>query len=291
MPARAALFLLALLLVIPGLVSSAVIDSFVDGAFSLQATGGSDPFDQIVQSGLSTLGGGRTASLTVNSGTGTATLDLDPQLPLGLVTFASESPSTATLRYFVAAPGVDVTDGGSATEFAIAVVSLSDPVNVLLRVDDDFGGVVVIPASPVTSTGTITWSFSQFASIDLTRVRFIDLNVISGSGTQSSQYREFRTRGTGQPPGDLELRDAELVAGGSPVLQNGAGTVRIEDARLGRLGPAVFVPEPGALWQLGSGVGLLALLAGRHRRGKAYDTGRARAPCPADPALLRRRMP
>ena len=72
----------------------------------------------------------------------------------------------------------------------------------------------------------------------------------------------------------VELRDAELVAGGSPVLQNGAGTVRLEDARLGRLGPAVFVPEPGALWQLGSGIGLLALLAVRGRSRTASDTGR-----------------
>ncbi len=65
----------------------------------------------------------------------------------------------------------------------------------------------------------------------------------------------------------IELRDAELVASGSPVLQNGTGTLRLEDARLGRLGPPVFVPEPGAVWQLGSGIGLLALLARcrRHR--------------------------
>jgi hypothetical protein len=77
----------------------------------------------------------------------------------------------------------------------------------------------------------------------------------------------------------VELRDAELVPGGSPVLQNGAGTVRLEDARLGRLGPLVFVPEPGALWQLGSGIGLLALFARRGRRHRnASDTGRAGAP-------------
>jgi hypothetical protein len=63
----------------------------------------------------------------------------------------------------------------------------------------------------------------------------------------------------------VELRDAELVAGGSPVLQNVGGTVRLEDARLGGVGPTVFVPEPGALWQLGSGMGLLALLASRRR--------------------------
>ncbi len=91
----------------------------------------------------------------------------------------------------------------------------------------------------------------------------------------------------------VELRDAELVAGGEPVLQNGSGTVRLEDARLGRLGPPVFVPEPGALWQLGSGIGLLALLAERRRRrtasqrtpeGHRRDTG---APGPADSAAQR----
>ena len=65
----------------------------------------------------------------------------------------------------------------------------------------------------------------------------------------------------------VELRDAELVAAGSPVLQNAMGTVRLEDARLGRLGPPVFAaPEPGAFWQLSCGIGLLAFLAGRRRR-------------------------
>ena len=87
-----------------------------------------------------------------------------------------------------------------------------------------------------------------------------------------------------------ELRDGELVASGSPVLQNGSGTVRLEDARLGRLGPPVFVPEPGALWQLGSGIGLLALLARRRRRRTASptDTG---APGPADSATPSRGIP
>ncbi len=45
----------------------------------------------------------------------------------------------------------------------------------------------------------------------------------------------------------IKLHDAELVAAGSPVLQNGTGTVRLEDGRLGRLGAPVPVPEPGAL--------------------------------------------
>jgi hypothetical protein len=89
----------------------------------------------------------------------------------------------------------------------------------------------------------------------------------------------------------VELRDSELVAAGEPVLQNGSGTVRLEDSRLGRLGPPVFfVPEPGALWQLGSGVGLLALLAGRRRRRTAYDTPGGEPGC-ADSATPRRRMP
>jgi len=84
----------------------------------------------------------------------------------------------------------------------------------------------------------------------------------------------------------VELRDAELAAGGSPLLQNGAGTLRLEDARLGRLGPPLFVPEPGALWQLGSGVGFVALLAGRRRT--ALRT--AGAPDRAHPATTSRRM-
>jgi hypothetical protein len=53
-----------------------------------------------------------------------------------------------------------------------------------------------------------------------------------------------------------------MVAGGSSVLINGSETVRIEDARLGRLGLA---PEPGAVWSLLSGAALLTLLSARRR--------------------------
>ena len=35
------------------------------------------------------------------------------------------------------------------------------------------------------------------------------------------------------------------------------------------LNRTAFVPEPAALWQLGSGIGLLALLAGRRRTAPA----------------------
>jgi hypothetical protein len=80
----------------------------------------------------------------------------------------------------------------------------------------------------------------------------------------------------------VELRDSELVAAGSPVLQNGSGAVRLEDGRLGRVGSLFFVPEPGAFWQLGYGIGLLAFLSARRRHRFAGDT-------PA--AQQRRRMP
>jgi hypothetical protein len=58
----------------------------------------------------------------------------------------------------------------------------------------------------------------------------------------------------------IELRDAELVSGGSAVLQDQSGTVRLEDARLGRIGPTTYLPEPGALGALVSGAGMLGLL-------------------------------
>ena len=83
----------------------------------------------------------------------------------------------------------------------------------------------------------------------------------------------------------IELRDAELVAGGSPVLQNGTGTVRLEDPRLGRVGPLILVPEPGALWQMGSAIGVLAVLAGRRRRHTSRRSTRS-----PDPATPRRRI-
>ncbi len=70
----------------------------------------------------------------------------------------------------------------------------------------------------------------------------------------------------------VELREAELMAGASPVLQNASGTVRLEDARLGGAGPTFFVPEPGGLWQLLHGAGLLTVLA-RRRRGRLPSQG------------------
>jgi hypothetical protein len=69
--------------------------------------------------------------------------------------------------------------------------------------------------------------------------------------------------------GAVELRDAELVAGGSAVLQNGGGTVRLQDGRLGTLPVPVAVPEPGVLWQVGTAIGVLAFL--RHRRRAVPD--------------------
>jgi hypothetical protein len=87
----------------------------------------------------------------------------------------------------------------------------------------------------------------------------------------------------------VELRDSELVASGEPVLQNGSGTVRLEDSRLGRIGPLTFfVPEPGALSQLGFGVGLLALLA--RRRNPRIHTAAAEAPGRTNPSTAKRTM-
>jgi hypothetical protein len=87
----------------------------------------------------------------------------------------------------------------------------------------------------------------------------------------------------------IELRDAELVASGSPVLQNGTGTVRLEDSRLGRPGlSSILVPEPGALWQQGAAIGLLVLLKGRRRHHTCSDTSR-RSTRSSDPATPSRR--
>ena len=63
-----------------------------------------------------------------------------------------------------------------------------------------------------------------------------------------------------------ELLEARVTAGAETVLQNAGGTVRLERARVDATDhQTFFVPEPGALWQLGSGVGLLALLSSRRR--------------------------
>ena len=67
--------------------------------------------------------------------------------------------------------------------------------------------------------------------------------------------------------GATELLEAQVSAGAAPVLQNAGGTVRLEQAQVSATDhPTFFVPEPGALWQLGSGIGGLALLHARRRR-------------------------
>ena len=70
----------------------------------------------------------------------------------------------------------------------------------------------------------------------------------------------------------VEVVDAELIPSGSSMLQNGSDTIRIEDSRLGRLGPPPFVsvPEPGALLQSCSAIGVLALFAVYRRFGSGF---------------------
>lgn len=64
-----------------------------------------------------------------------------------------------------------------------------------------------------------------------------------------------------------ELLDARLTAAAAPVLQNAGATVRLEQPQFNGMGHRTFfVPEPGALWQLGSGIAGLALLQARRRR-------------------------
>ena len=61
------------------------------------------------------------------------------------------------------------------------------------------------------------------------------------------------------------LVDAAVVAGGSPELQNASGTVRLVEPEIDGVPRVIFVPEPGFLWQLVPGLGLLSILHRRRR--------------------------
>jgi hypothetical protein len=82
----------------------------------------------------------------------------------------------------------------------------------------------------------------------------------------------------------VELLEGKVTAGAAPVLQGAGGTVRLEQPRVNATDRTTFfAPEPSALWQLGSGIGLLALLPRRRRRRTASQTNTG-APGPADSA-------
>ena len=67
--------------------------------------------------------------------------------------------------------------------------------------------------------------------------------------------------------GAVELLEARVTVGAVPALESAGSTVRLEQPKLGASGHPVFtVPEPGALWPLGSGLGWLALLHARRQR-------------------------
>jgi hypothetical protein len=91
----------------------------------------------------------------------------------------------------------------------------------------------------------------------------------------------------------VKLLEAKVTVGAVPVLQDAGGTVRLEHPQLSASGghEVFFVPEPGVLWQLGSGVVLLVLLSTRRRSAASRPLSRPEAapPCPTAPTSLPRR--
>ena len=102
--------------------------------------------------------------------------------------------------------------------------------------------------------GSLRWGLALAAALSLV--------TVLGAGTASA----------------TDLREGKLAAGAAPVLQNGGGTLRIEQPRLDASGRPIFVvPEPGPLWQLGSALGMLALLQARRRRVASRRAAAARS--------------
>jgi len=77
------------------------------------------------------------------------------------------------------------------------------------------------------------------------------------------------------------LLDAAIVVGASPALENVGGTLRILEPEVASIGPALYVPEPGLLGQLGPELMLLAGLTRRRAR-----SGR-RSACEPNPRVPR----
>jgi hypothetical protein len=202
-----------------------------------------------------------------------ATLDFPAGFDTGLSLYYS------AIHY----PGsITVYDGPGATGNVLAVL--------VLPVTPFQGGDPTGTYSPFFPIGVAfegTAKSVEFAGYSPGQIGFD--NIALGSETPPTPTPTATPTATPTPL-VIQLLDAELVAAGSPVLQNGTGTLRLEDARLGRLAPSVFVvPEPGALWQLGAGIGFLALLA--RRRKPRICTAAAEAPGRVAPATPRRGIP
>lgn len=70
----------------------------------------------------------------------------------------------------------------------------------------------------------------------------------------------------------VELLGAQIVGGGAPELQNGAGTVRILNPRLSG---EIFVPEPDVSSLIGFGsVALVVMMTARRNRLSTDDSRR-----------------
>jgi hypothetical protein len=144
-------------------------------------------------------------------------------------------------------------DGGAFDALSVDLDSWQGPDTIELTAELLGGGSVQQTFTTDVGVGGETVALSGFTDITSLRFEAAGGSPFAGIFGQIDNLL-LATRST-------ELRDAQLVAGGSPVLQNGSGSVRLEDARLG---PPNYVPEPSAVWQLGCGIGLLALLARRH---------------------------
>jgi hypothetical protein len=171
--------------------------------------------------------------------------------------------------------------GGGTVSTGTVAASSSNPVETEVTVPaGTAGGDVVITEGPIIETPPVGFSFLG---------QQVDITAPNGT-VGNPLVLTFSAYAPGVDPNDVEIFKAGVLAGPcvapgadpDPCVESrtsqGADNVVIA-VRTSTASPWNFgaVPEPGALWQLGSGIGLVALLA-RRRKARALTATHPEAP-------------
>lgn len=187
-----------------------VIDDFNDGTSFNVVPGNPGPTNV---ASVSAIGGSRTMFVEATSSDGTTLASTGSTLDHGQTTQGPGSSSVTWDANGVGLGGIDLTDGGAATQVRISVLSI-DVGNVDLALEvTDTGAQMSTLALTGLNVGTFGFDFASFAgTADLTAVDSIKL-IIQAGADSDVQLDIVETNRQVSEPGMLALAGAGLIGG------------------------------------------------------------------------------